>query len=246
MLPSAPEARMWPLRLSQIAKELQSPPDESSRDRIHEEIWTIVYLALSLYLQSHASRFGGVAREDLEDLAAEKSLVLVRRIVTGMTEVADRSPAEIRSFLSKVARNDLVDLMRKQGRRVDLAEESRPGWESDGSGMGGQVTMIDPPDILVERKEFALALRRCAEQLNPRSRLVWFLRVFYEMSSKQIAFHPRIRLRTSHVDALLHRSRKMMRDCMQRQGFRPQDMPPGTFIELWKAFHLETADGQGE
>jgi DNA-directed RNA polymerase specialized sigma24 family protein len=88
----------------------------------------------------------------------------------------------------------------------------------------------------VERKEFVEALRHCTERLKVRARFAWFLRVFHEMSSKEIATHPAVRLKVSHVDVLLQRSRKAIRDCMERRGFEPKDMPSGAFVELWQAF----------
>ena len=69
---------------------------------------------------------------------------------------------------------------------------------------------------------------------------IWFLRVFYGTSSKDIALHPKISLKVSHVDVLLQRSRQTIRKCMNRRGYEPRDMPPGTFVELWKSFRPET------
>jgi DNA-directed RNA polymerase specialized sigma24 family protein len=109
--------------------------------------------------------------------------------------------------------------------------ESQTSWDTDREP--------DPPDVLVERREFAQALRECARRLQPRSRLIWFFRVFYGMSSKQIAVHPEIALQAAHVDVLLQRVRHAVRECMHANGFEPRDMPPGTFTELWKEFHLD-------
>ena len=59
------------------------------------------------------------------------------------------------------------------------------------------------------------------------------------MPSKDIAVHPELCLKASYVDVLLQRVRQAIRDCMLRKGFEAQDMPPGTFAELWGAFRLE-------
>jgi DNA-directed RNA polymerase specialized sigma24 family protein len=138
-----------------------------------------------------------------------------------------------------VARNGLVDLLREQGRRVEPADEGRPEWDVTAEGRRRQVSMLDAPDNLAERREFASALRCCAEGLNPRMRLVWIFRVFAGLSSKEIASHPEVHLKASHVDVLLQRSRDAIRACMSQKGHDPSEIPPGTFIELWKAFRLE-------
>jgi DNA-directed RNA polymerase specialized sigma24 family protein len=97
----------------------------------------------------------------------------------------------------------------------------------------------------VERRDFAQALRGCAEELKPRSRLVWFLRIFCSMSSKEIAVHPEVKIKASHVDVLMQRARDAVRDCMRRKGYKPQDMPPGTFVEIWKTFRMSGHVGAG-
>ena len=149
-------------------------------------------------------------------------------------------------FLSQVAKNGLLDLIRREGRLVELAEGDRPQGPSAGSTTGRSGSTVAPPDLLVEQKEFARALRRCAERLDPRTRCVWFLRVLYDLSSKEIAVHPRVRLKVNHVDVLLHNGRKAIRRCMARQGYQPQEMPPGTFTELWKVFRPEAGHESGE
>jgi DNA-directed RNA polymerase specialized sigma24 family protein len=98
----------------------------------------------------------------------------------------------------------------------------------------------------VERREFARALRKCAEALDARSRLIWFFRVFYSMATKDIAIHPNIDLKTGHVDVLLQRARKAIRKCMQSSGFDPNEIPRGAFAELWSAFRPERVRIKGD
>jgi RNA polymerase sigma factor (sigma-70 family) len=175
----------------------------------------------------------------VEDLAAEKALDLLSRIVSGEVDFSNPTSGEIVSFVSKVARNDLVDLVTRRGRRVEPKDEDRPEWDIGGeTGEGVTMGTRVGPDMAVERREFAKAVRECAEKLAPRSRLVWFFRVFYSMATKDIAVHSRIRLKVGHVDVLLQRARRTIRECMGRKGFQPKDMPPGTFTELWHAFRL--------
>ena len=97
----------------------------------------------------------------------------------------------------------------------------------------------EAPDVRVERREFIAALLLCVKKLQPRAQRIWFLRVFYDMPSKEIAVHPQVSARPNHVDVLLQRSRRSVRECMRRRGFEPHEMPVGTFVELWRALRKE-------
>ena len=231
-----PEGRKWPSRLREFSVVLQNPPDEQAREEARERVWRILNGAICLYIRLHAARLGRIAREDREDLAAERSMRLLLRIESGRIDFSDRQSSEIAGFISRTVRNALLDFLRREGRRVGPIGDYRQEWdESDVKGRKTMGTTV-APDIPVQCREFAAALRRCVELLDPRAALCWFFRVFYEMASRDIAVHPRIRLKVGHVDVLLQRSRTMIRDCVSRSGFDPHDMPPGTFVEMWKTF----------
>ncbi len=230
----------WPARLKECSSELCCSRGELSRDNARGQAWQILNAAILLYLRFHSAQLGKASREDLEDLAAEKSLDLLRRIESGRVDFSNPSPAQITSFISKVARNGLLDLLRESGRWVEPREEDQSEWDIGGTTGEDPQSALEPPSLRLERREFAAALRMCAERLDRRSRLAWFFRVFYGMSSKDIAVHPEIGLRVSHVDVLLLRARRMIRACMHRRGYEPHDMPLGTFVELWKTWRVET------
>jgi RNA polymerase sigma factor (sigma-70 family) len=230
------EGPRWPLRFKELAAHLKNPDSDSALDAARGEAWILIASAIREYALFHCRRFGTVSDEDLEDLAAEKSLDLLRKVEMGMWAVEQKSASEIRGYVSTAARNGLCDRLRELGRRVIPADEDEPEWELGDSYMSFLVSAAEPPDLRVECREFVEALRRCVENLKAHTRLAWFLRMFYEMSSKEIAAHPGVRLKVSHVDVLLQRSRKAIGDCMHRRGFDAQDMPAGTFVELWQVF----------
>jgi RNA polymerase sigma factor (sigma-70 family) len=234
----SPDPWQWPARLREIAQKLRDCRERTPEKELLEAAWRILYRALSIYLRSHAGRLGGVSREDLEDLASEKALDLLLRIVSGSTEFVNRSSSEIASYFSRVAKNELLDLLKSGGRRVEPKNEDRPEWDIGESEWAAAANPFEAPDLPLERREFASALRQCAEQLDPRRRLMWFFRVFYQMPSRLIASHPEVSLKPSHVDVILQRIRRTIRDCMRRKGFESQDIPTGVFVELWRAFRL--------
>lgn len=235
------DAPRWPDHLKTLVGEIRRVGDDSVRSDLLGKIWLILNASISEYLRIHGTRLGKIPLEDAEDIAAQKSLEILRRIDLGTWETADATASKITGFLSRVARNGLVDRLRMEGRRVEPADEEHPEWEVADPARSIPVSVIDPPDGAVERKEFAAALRHCVEQLDPRSRLIWLFRVFAEMSSREIAGHPEVQLKVGHVDVLLQRSRQAVRNCVIKKGHDPEEMPPGTFIELWKSFRLEDA-----
>ena len=232
----------WLSRLGKLCQDLHQPQSAESKTQTLGELWLLLISSISQYLRFHSSRLGALSREDLEDVAAEKSSDLLQRIEVRAWDVTGWRPEEITGFLSKVARNGLVDRLRATRRLVGLVQEGETGLTEDGLTLRASSSMMNPatsPQNAFERKEFAGALRECAEGLDGRSRLIWFFRVLCAMSSKEIAGHPRIALTVNHVDVLFHRARRAIKDCMRRRGFQPGDMPPGTFVELWESCRLD-------
>jgi RNA polymerase sigma factor (sigma-70 family) len=222
----------WPVRLAALLTELRAATEAEHRDALRGETWLLLHAALSRYAANGIPR---LSVEDREDVAAEKSLDLLARAESGAWRVDGRSPGEIAAFLATVARHGVVDWSRRQARWV--RPRSGAAME-DLESIPHRTLTPASPEVRVEGREFARALRDCAEALQPRARRAWFFRVFYDMPTREIAAHPNIALQPGHVDVLLQRSRQAVRDCMQSRGHATQDIPPGTFAELWKRFEV--------
>jgi DNA-directed RNA polymerase specialized sigma24 family protein len=195
------------------------------------EAWQIVHFNISRYLRCHAARLGTVTADDISDIAAEKTLDLMAKVDTSSGRLLELAPEEMPAFLSTVARNGLVTFLKKASRQASGVNEEDP------AGRGGVMKGNPGPHARVESKEYARALERCVGKLEPRWQTIWFFRVFYDMSSKNIAAHPTVDMSTGHVDVVLHRARKAVRECMSAQGHDTNAMPPGTFVALWQLFH---------
>jgi len=191
------------------------------------------------YLRIQSSRSTRVAAEDLEDIAAQKSLDLLCKSEQGEWDPSGRNPGEIVSFLTAVARNGLVDFLRRNRHLVMSDPADDPVWATHQALPTGMASSGALPSHQVERREYVKALRDCVSGLQPRAQQVWFYRVFLEMPSKEIASHPEVKLNAGNVDVILQRTREVVRDCMIRKGYDPQDMPPGTFSELWRLWYAE-------
>ena len=234
---------LWPRRLLELATQVRDGPD---REKAQGEAWLLLHTALMRYLRYHAGKSGPVSREDLEDIASRKSLDLLRRLSSGGWNLTGRFPAEVCGYLSRVAHHGLLDLLNEESRRRRPGAEHLDEWvmaERLPSWSAGMETL---PDAAVEQREFSSMLVHCAGRLAPRSRMIWFLRVFCELSSKEIAAHPEVRLKANHVDVLLQRTRRAVRDCLRHLGYEREDMPPGSFIEIWRFLRFSRGDGGEE
>lgn len=219
----------WPVRLREWAREFQVTRAQAVRGHL----WQTLHAAMLLYLRIHGTRLGRLDREDLEDVAAEKALDLLRKIEAGQVDFTHPTPGEITSYISRAARNALIDSQRARARLVDRPQAG----ESERS-------VVDPPNLRVERREFIEALRDCFAALQPRTQRIWFLRVIYRMQSRDIALHPDVGLTVNHVDVIAKRAREAIRRCMRASRFESRDMPTGTFAALWRAFHDGSAPRQ--
>lgn len=242
-----PPVPRWPEHLKHLAARLGTTSGPAAREALGAEAWQLLHLVLRGYLARHSARYSWRSREDLEDLAARKALELLNRLITGQWTLADRSAPEIASFLGTVAHNSLADLIRSNRRRREIGAVYDDDLACDPPANHAPAPMGAPPapEALLERREYAHALRRCVGELSGRAQRIWFYRIFLEMPSKQIARHPEIGLKAPHVDVILQRCRKAIRECMRRKGYQPQDMPPGTFVELWQIFRRRGSLAQG-
>jgi RNA polymerase sigma factor (sigma-70 family) len=196
-------------------------------------MWSLLNSVLLRDLRSQVHRLGSVPHEEILDIAADKSLELVRRSEAQQWKLEGKSPEEIAGFLRTVARNGLVDSLRRSGREVQVESDAVPR-----DRIAGQSTPVDP-EAQLELKEFSLSLRDCVGQIQTRSRLIWFLRVFLSMSGQEIARHPGVGLSRNHADMVLHRAREAIRKCMQRGGYDADVPRNGSLATLWEIFSSE-------
>lgn len=224
-------ARGWPERIIELGAEWRQAGTDERRRRVLSDIWLLLNASLFKYLRIHAARLAPVDTEDLRDIASQKSLGLLEKLERGAWVPDDVKASQLCSFVSSVARNGLVDHIKlTEGRR--RLRNARTSWAASRADGVGSAPSIGP-----DRSSFVDALLDCVFELQPRVRLMWYLRVMLELSSRGIARHPGVRATPQAVDVALGRCRKRIKDCMGAKGFLPEDMPPGTFTALWEAFH---------
>jgi DNA-directed RNA polymerase specialized sigma24 family protein len=227
LVEAAPDARpAWPERVIELAAEWKRERGHAAGDRVLGELWQLVHAGLSRYLRMHGGSHARLTREDLRDIASEKSLELLRKLHDGTWDPCASSAGELCSFLSTLARNGLVD-----GLRIAVREQ-QGSFEPAPVGMP-----VESGHLAAQRYDYVRALSRCATALHPRMQRIWFLRVFLELPSRDIARHPDVGTSPGAVDVALVRCRAWMAECIRSKGFEPKDMPPGTFAALWEALY---------
>ena len=238
---AAPE---WPLHVAACCKALRDGALPAGRDALRASLWLALHGALMRYLRGRSH--GGFARaEDLEDIASAKAIDLLARAESGLWAPQGRTSGEIASYIATVARNGLTDLARRArraGHQVSLGD----GFDDDGEPRETMPQSPDaPPHAEAEARELARALVECVERLQPKARRVWFMRAFYDMTSREIAGHPEVKLDAAYVDVVTMRARDAIRACLERKGHEATDPPPGAFVQLWSVLDA-MADGNGE
>lgn len=220
---------LWPERLARSAAALCAAP-AAARDPLRAALWQVLHAALYASLRSQSHRVPIASREDLEDIASAKALEILSRAEDGSWSPAGRPAHEIAGFVARVARNGLIDLARRRGREV-AAPADEVAWRERPGPTAGAVEAT--PEDRVSANEFVKALSDCIERLTPRSRAVWFQRVFLEAPSRDIA--GRCGVHAAHVDVLVQRARTALRQCMSEKGHGGTEARPGVFAALWPA-----------
>ena len=142
-------------------------------------------------------RFLGAATGEADDLVQETFLACMRSRFTY------RDSASTASYLRQVARNQLLQLRRRQGREVNTVqlEAAESVWAE-----------VAAEDGL---SDYLSALRSCISQLRDRSRQVVALRYEQGLSREEVAL--RLDMTSQGVKTLLRRTRQLLRQCVQRK-----------------------------
>ena len=216
---------LWPEHVLRLGSMLRAATPRDRRETLGA-LWGLLHVALLRYARQHARRLGRLSPEDIRDIAAEKASDLIARLDVSDWDPSASSPVLLRSFLSTIARNGVVDALRTGRREVPVGDDLDP---RGGRGVG-DATQEDA----VGGEEFARALLGCVDGLSVRARRAWFLRVFYDFNSAEIARHPEVASSPAGVDAMLARCREHVRACMEKKGVAMRSLPAGTFVRLWE------------
>jgi RNA polymerase sigma-70 factor (ECF subfamily) len=135
-----------------------------------------------------------------------------------------RGDSSLRTWLTTILKNRIVDLLRKQWREQPLdlpndeCSEDAIDRLFDASGHYAQMpTEVNDPAELCQQDGFLAAVQRCVDMLPKRVGQVFVLREVFGTETKDICKD--LSLTTSNVWVQLYRARMMLRTCLERSGF---------------------------
>lgn len=232
--PASPSPRPWVERVRALSAQLATPLDDRRRAEARGELWLLLCSALAQSIRAQRASIGHLSREDVEDLASNKALDLLRGVEEGRIVFEEDTAERIPAFMARISRNAIIDLLRKErgreGRPSEEEEEELPTSDAP-SRASDRADVASSP---VEFDELARAIDSCLERLAPRARRIWIFRTLFEMSSREIADHPDIGLRADYVDVLVGRVRNAVRACLAEHGFEGNHENLSGIARLWE------------
>ena len=164
-----------------------------------------------------------IARIELRDEHAAEDCVSDVLTQAYERRAAFRGDSTLRTWLTSILKNRIIDLLRKQWREQPLEV---PGDEGEGAiermfdASGHYVHMpseVRDPAELCQQDGFLAAVQRCVDMLPKRIGQVFVLREVFGTETKDICKD--LDLTTSNVWVQLYRARMMLRTCLERGGF---------------------------
>jgi RNA polymerase sigma-70 factor (ECF subfamily) len=187
-------------------------------------------------------RDAGESTISFEVLAAER-LYLLR---IAQLELRDRSAAEdcvsdvltqayerrssfqgrssLRTWLTAILKNRIVDLLRKQWREQPLEQTTEESdddqfdrlFDSAGHYIDKPIDAGDPAE-LAQQDAFLVAVQRCVEKLPKRIGQLFVLREVFGSDTGELCKD--LQITASNVWVQLYRARMMLRTCLEQGGF---------------------------
>jgi RNA polymerase sigma-70 factor, ECF subfamily len=189
-----------------------------------KDIATIDFAALA----EHRAYLLKVARLELRDGTAAEDIV--SDVITQAFERREtfRGTSTLRTWLTSILKNRIIDLLRKQWREQPL--ESDPKDESeidrlfDASGHYARMPAeVRDPAELLRQDHFLIAVQMCVDKLPKRIGQIFVLREVFGSDTRELCKD--LGLTTSNVWVQLYRARMMLRTCLEQSGFGPSQTP---------------------
>ena len=133
-----------------------------------------------------------------------------------------RGDSSLRTWLTTILKNRIVDLLRKQWREQPL--EPAPSGEQEFDQLfdntGHYIEMpsrVPDPAELCQQDGFLAAVQRCVDKLPKRIGQVFVLREVFGSDTQELCKD--LGLTSSNVWVQLYRARMMLRTCLEKDGF---------------------------
>ena len=173
-------------------------------------------------LAEHRAYLLKIARIELRDEALAEDLVSDALTQAFERREQFRGTSSLRTWLTSILKNRIIDVLRKQWREQPLEIESNDDQSIerifDGSGHYIDMpTSVDDPAELSQQNDFLAAVQLCVDRLPKRIGQVFVLREVFGSDTKELC--KELGLTSSNVWVQLYRARMMLRTCLERGGF---------------------------
>src|SRR3984957_3664041 len=173
-------------------------------------------------LAEHRTYLLKIARIELRDEVLAEDLVS-----DALTQAFDRreqfrGTSSLRTWLTAILKNRIIDVLRKQWREQPLEIESddEQSIERIFDRSGHYIDMptsVNDPAELSQQNDFLAAVQLCVDRLPKRIGQVFVLREVFGSDTKELC--KELGLTPSNVWVQLYRARMMLRTCLERGGF---------------------------
>ena len=173
-------------------------------------------------LATHRIYLMRVARMELRDEHAAEDCVSDVLTQAYERRAAFRGDSSLRTWLTSILKNRIIDLLRKQWREQPIEEAPSGEQEFDNlfdeTGHYAQMpSHVRDPAELCQEEGFLSAVQRCVDKLPKRIGQVFVLREVFGSDTKELCKD--LGLTTSNVWVQLYRARMMLRTCLEKTGF---------------------------
>ena len=174
-------------------------------------------------LAAHRTYLLKIARLELRDehLAEDAVSDVLTQAYERRASFAGR--ASLRTWLTAILKNHIVDLLRKQWREEPLPETGEDGEQDldrlfDATGhYARQPLDAGNPAELAQQDAFLVAVQRCIEKLPKRIGQLFVLREVFGSDTDELCKD--LQITPSNVWVQLYRARMMLRTCLENVGF---------------------------
>jgi DNA-directed RNA polymerase specialized sigma24 family protein len=223
----------WPEQLRRLAADFldhavrfSSPADT---DRAESALWVLLQTAIGGYL-AYEIKNPEIRRDELPGLAAEKTAQLVEQIKRGAWTPTEENDVKIRAYIKQVASNTARAFWKRYYR-------SRGAEELTETLDQTPETVLADPEEQAAGEEAAARLHEWLGTCKEAHAWIFVMKAFYQMRTREIAEHPRVRTSPTNVDTVWDRLRKELRTLLSNGGEAPARFPQGTFaafLRLWE------------
>lgn len=173
------------------------------------------------WLEEHGDYLFHFALLKLKDSALAEDMVQ-DTLISAMTARDSFSPrASVRTWLTTIMKNKMVDHWRRQGREISATDLMDAAGEDasvdeyfDKAGRWADKPNVYPnPDAALESKQFWVVFENCLSRLKPQQAEVFLAKEVHGMDNDEIC--ESMSLSSSNFWVLMHRARIALGKCLE-------------------------------